>query len=830
MKLASLLVVFNYLCQLRYKRPVPQVLHHNYGLSTLRSFRKLQKLHLQRDKSLCDLEFLQKCKSKGVFPKFIVFKTSIRNFRNSKLYVSILHKCLRFEISNKQKKYNKLSKDFDNKLEQFRKTVSWLDYRVAFSLITKDNSKKINKVKVIHTKKLSALGVSQGSELDADKVIFNFSNRVLTKEEKEILKLGLQFGIPAKKVSFVNNYLYFEKFIQQIAKFKDKFKDSNEQFEAVLSKIRGLSHEAFKYKQRNNNCKINTSLLEQLQKDKSLIVTKPDKGKGIVLLNKVDYINKTKEILDDNTKFKKLEGDCFRIILKLEDKLNRLLRSIKNKLPESCFNFMFASGSLPGVLYGLPKVHKQNCPVRPILAATGTFNYNSAKFLVPILSPLTTNEFTVKNSIEFAKELTSAKFSDDVFLASFDVKSLFTNIPLDETIEICIKECDRLNLTPCGLTRKQFKTLLELSVKESVFIFDEQLYQQVDGVAMGSPLGPTLANAFLCYHEKTWLSECPVEFKPIKYNRYVDDCFLAFKCKDHVNKFLEYLNSKHRNISFTSELEINNKLPFLDILVTKNSGFLSTDVFRKDTYTGLGLNFDSFVPNLFKINSIKTLLHRAYNICSTWLSFHEELDRLRSFFCINNYPRDLVEKQIKRFICNKFVNTNTKEDVIKEVKYVTLPFLGHFSYQLRNTMSHLLSKHIPDVNFRFIFVNRNTIGSYFKYKDSIPTSLCSNIVYCFKCPDCTSRYVGSTCRNLKIRIAEHRGVSYRTDTYITHPSFSKIREHALIHNHPIREQDFSIKYRALCNSDLRIAESLIIMKEKPDLNGTELATRLLIFA
>ena len=406
------------------------------------------------------------------------------------------------------------------------------------------------------------------------------------------------------------------------------------------------------------------------------------------------------------------------------------------------------------MLYGLPKIHKENCPIRPILSAIGTFNYNCAKFLVPLLNPLTHNDFTVKNSIEFAKELNTFRFTDSIYLASFDVKSLFTNIPLDETIDICVTECERLKLVPHNLTRKQFRSLLEVSVKESVFIFGDQLYKQIDGVAMGSPLGPTLANVFLCFHEKMWLSECPEEFKPIKYNRYVDDCFLVFKSKEQADQFLEYLNSKHRNISFTVEYEQDQQIPFLDILITRDERMLVTDVYRKSTYTGLGLNFHSFVPMLFKINSIKTLLHRAYNICSSWQKIHEEIERLRQYFYINSYPSNLVEKHIKRFISSKFVGKRDSND--KETKYVSLPFLGHFSYQLRNTMSNLLRKHFPDVNFKFIFVNRNTIGSLFRVKDPLPIALCSNVVYCFRCPDCTSRYIGFTSRNLKIRIPDTR--------------------------------------------------------------------------
>ena len=93
-----------------------------------------------------------------------------------------------------------------------------------------------------------------------------------------------------------------------------------------------------------------------------------------------------------------------------------------------------------------------------------------------------------------------------------------------------------------------------------------------------------------------------------------------------------------------------------------------------------------------------------------------------------------------------------------------------------------------------------------------------------------SSYIGSTCRNLQIRISEHKGISYRTNMNITKPSFSRIRDHALECKHPISEQGFVIRYRAKNAADLRIAECLSVMKERPELNGTELAARLLIFS
>ena len=90
-------------------------------------------------------------------------------------------------------------------------------------------------------------------------------------------------------------------------------------------------------------------------------------------------------------------------------------------------------------------------------------------------------------------------------------------------------------------------------------------YQQVDGVALGSTLQPTLAYLFLVNHENKWLKKCPIQFAPKFYRCYVDDIFLLFKAKDHVKKFVRYMNPHHPNIKFTCEEENDNKISFLYI-------------------------------------------------------------------------------------------------------------------------------------------------------------------------------------------------------------------------------------------------------------------------
>ena len=93
----------------------------------------------------------------------------------------------------------------------------------------------------------------------------------------------------------------------------------------------------------------------------------------------------------------------------------------------------------------------------------------------------------------------------------------------------------------------------------------------VDGVARGPPLGPTLANLFLVNYESKWLKDCPVQFAPKYYRRYVDDIFLLFMAKDHVQKFFHYMNSRYPKIKFTCEEENNNKISFLDISKTRTA-------------------------------------------------------------------------------------------------------------------------------------------------------------------------------------------------------------------------------------------------------------------
>ena len=121
--------------------------------------------------------------------------------------------------------------------------------------------------------------------------------------------------------------------------------------------------------------------------------------------------------------------------------------------------------------------------------------------------------------------------STSFFIASYGIQSLFTNIPLDETIDICLELLFNKKRKVKRMLKKHVKELLAHAVKSPRFMFNDVYYKQVDGVAMGSPLGLTLANLFLVYYEIKWLEDYPQQFKLQFYRRYVDDIFVMFRKK-----------------------------------------------------------------------------------------------------------------------------------------------------------------------------------------------------------------------------------------------------------------------------------------------------------
>ena len=564
-------------------------------------------------------------------------------------------------------------------------------------------------------------------------------------------------------------------------------------------------------------------ILKNLGKNESLHITRPDKGRGVVILNKTEYINKMESLLSDNNTFEKHpDENPLAKTLRIEDKINRNLKKLKdrNALTEDEYKQIYATGTSPGIMYGLPKIHKQNIPLRPILSSTNTPNYKLSKFLIPHIDHLSTNDYTLRNSKEFFNVLSELDLGETSVMASFDVESLYTNIPIRETVKIITDSIYDNGNTFRNLTKNEFTRLLNLVTEDNYFIFNNKYLKQIEGLSMGNPVSATFANIFMSFHERKWLSNCPPEFKPLIYKRYVDDTFLIFEKEEHITPFYNYLNAQHENIRFTMEKESNRSIPFLDLLIQKNGFRIDISIYRKPTFTGLGVNFLSACYEKYKTNTIMTLVHRAYSLSSDYLTFHKEINFLHSFFKSNGFSSNIFYSYVRRFLDNRYKLTKEKYGPEKNVIYLRFPYISrNINKSLVRELKYLFQLHLPQTDLRLAVYNNFKIKSYFRCKEELPSGLRSSIVYQFTCSKCNLEYIGSSIKNLSFRIDQHRAVSSRTATPLVRPLYSAIREHCEeICSIPVDKKDFRILATSRNELELRVLESILIRLKKPSLN------------
>ena len=191
-------------------------------------------------------------------------------------------------------------------------------------------------------------------------------------------------------------------------------------------------------------------------------------------------------------------------------------------------------------------------------------------------------------------------------------------------------------------SKAQLRKLFSFATSQTHFLFNDQYFDQTDGLSMGSPLGPTLANLFMGKNEKEWLDQYDGP-KVLFYRRYIDDVFCVFENGDQAKHFLNYLNTRHRNIRFTMEIEQQGVLPFLDVSISKSGeGNFETTTFRKTTFTGLLINFTSFVPLCYKFGLVKTLFNRAMKINSPKNGWEKDKDKITEILLKNSFPRKII--------------------------------------------------------------------------------------------------------------------------------------------------------------------------------------------
>ncbi|XP_057305297.1 uncharacterized protein LOC130642226 [Hydractinia symbiolongicarpus] len=185
-------------------------------------------------------------------------------------------------------------------------------------------------------------------------------------------------------------------------------------------------------------------------------------------------------------------------------------------------------------------------------------------------------------------------------------------------------------------------SLVHIVLTKTWYLFDGNFFTQTDGVAMRGPTSSVVAEIYMQAHETTALTTA--DHAPRVWKRFVDDVFLIIK-RAHLDVFHEHINNLHPNIQFTIEHEKNGKLPFLDILVSRNGGNLSVSVYHKPTHTDQYLNYTSNHQMSCKESVVSSLLDRAVNVVSGENNRKKDLSHINNALLANGYSRQTIREK-----------------------------------------------------------------------------------------------------------------------------------------------------------------------------------------
>nr|XP_023023996.1 uncharacterized protein LOC111512130 [Leptinotarsa decemlineata] len=334
------------------------------------------------------------------------------------------------------------------------------------------------------------------------------------------------------------------------------------------------------------------------------------------------------------------------------------------------------------------------------------------------------------------------KLNDTDILASLDIKSLYPSIPINEALATIRTD----HSFPQHVT-----DLAEHCLKNTYFIFDNQIYKQVEGAPMGSSLLPVIANLFMMHFEKEALNNS--RLKPTLWKRYVDDIFIIWPHgKQELNRFVTYLNNIHPRIQFTTEREENRQLPFLDLLITrKPTGNLGYTVYRKCTHTNRYLQAASHHHPTQLQSVANTLIYRSFRLTEP-TNRATELRETTKALRQNGYGPKIIQKAIDRQRRTKKTSTRSTEDSPHDRQSVTLRYV--------KGVTDKIGRILRRKNIRTTYKLHKTISSWLpRAKERI--SLENQGVYSITCEDYGQQYIGQTNRRISARTQEHKN-SIRT--------------------------------------------------------------------
>ena len=370
---------------------------------------------------------------------------------------------------------------------------------------------------------------------DKKKCVINMSSRQLTHIETDLLAKGLNFSIASKTLP--NKDI--------IASIEDAVKDiEKEEADMICAKVNLTLLNSKPPK--DHLSKDERKALKELKSNTSIVILPADKGRSTVILNRDDYLEKYMDQIN-NGPYQLLKKDP---TTKIKVKTLKQLKVLKdnefidNKL---CYYLKPTDSPAPR-FYCQPKIHQPGAPIRPIVSYSGSPLYNLNKYIANILKTYAKHENNnAKNSTAFSSYIRNVPIEDDEIMVSFDVTSLYTNIPIIDTLNI-IKDCvasDDQFTRKTAIPQDKFLHLVNLVLTTTWYTFNSQFYQQTNGVAMGGPASSITAELYMQAPESTAISTAL--HPPKVWERFVDDVYSIVK-RTHLENFFHHINNLHQNI------------------------------------------------------------------------------------------------------------------------------------------------------------------------------------------------------------------------------------------------------------------------------------------
>ncbi len=574
----------------------------------------------------------------------------------------------------------------------------------------------------------------------------NLSNRTLTATEVKLLRKGGGYAVTPKDLPHVEYITAVESACRNLAKGEALClrADIIEQLQQAKVPKSNLTADEWK-------------TLKELRDDENIMVLPADKGKCLVIMDREEYINKMEEKLKDETTYKQVEKDPTN---EIKEALSKQLQKIKEEkqIDDRTYYKLFPTKTKIPRMYGQPKIHKANYPLREIVDSTGSVAKEVDRYIGKIIQKYVgKTEHYVKNSAHFATMIKDLQVEDDEILVSYDVTVLYPSVPQQEAIEIfhemMINDEELSNKTT--ISAENVIKLFKLCVETTYFVFNKKLYVQVDGLAIGASSSGHAADLFMEKLEHKALTTF-VE-PPAIWKRYVDDTFSKLKMM-FVDSFLEHLNSQHPRIKFTTEIQENNKIAFLDTLVhvLPNKSTKIT-IYRKATHTDQYLDFNSNHHIKQKIGIINTFEHRINELVTEEEDKQKELRHVKKALKRCGHPNWSLNRDKRKQKKKKA----EKEKVERRGK-VVLPYIKGVSEKLARTFKKydIETIHKPSTKLKNILCS--------KMKDKIEDLDKTGAVYYNECikencnDEAKNDYVGETDRVWRERQYEHRVVDHKT--------------------------------------------------------------------